>query len=201
MVDLPSGRIESPERAFSCVGLDFAGPLTFKNGYECVKGYVPVFVWLASKAVHLEAVSLLTSDVMVAALRRHFARRGIPSQIVSDNATNLVGARRDLIELEKVVQAGESSFSSIEWLFIPPRPPNFRGLSVDDVVLITDDDIPPWSIGRKMQLKFGHDGLAQIALVRTSRGDFTRPISKLRRLPVKDNDLHNAKFERHAHKV
>ena len=38
MGDLPSSRIEVPERAFSCVGLDFAGPLTFKNGTECVKG-------------------------------------------------------------------------------------------------------------------------------------------------------------------
>ena len=109
MGDLPSSRIEVPERAFSCVGLDFAGPLTFKNGTECVKGYVAlyvVFIWFASKAVHLEAVSSLTSDAMVAALRRFIARRGIPSQIVSDNATNFVGRRRDLNELEKVVRSG-----------------------------------------------------------------------------------------------
>ena len=31
MGDLPSSRIEAPERAFSCVGLDFAGPLTFEK--------------------------------------------------------------------------------------------------------------------------------------------------------------------------
>ena len=96
MGDLPSSRIEAPERAFSCVGLDFAGPLTFKSGNECVKGYVAVFVCFASKAVHLEAISSLTLDAMVAAMRRFIARRGIPSQIVSDNATNFVGARRDL---------------------------------------------------------------------------------------------------------
>ena len=70
-------------------------------------------------------------------------------------------------------------------------------LSIDDVVLITDDGIPPlqWSIGRVMQLKLGHDGLARVALVRTSRGEFTRPVSKLRRLPIKDNDLHKANIE------
>ena len=126
--DLPPSRIEAPERAFSCVGLDFAGPLTFKNGTECVKGYGAVFVRFASKAVHLEAVSSLTSDAMVAALRRFIARRGIPSQIVSENGTNFVGARRDLNELEKVVEAGAQSYNSIEWLFIPPRSPNFGGL-------------------------------------------------------------------------
>ena len=38
MGDLPSSRIEVPERAFSWVGLDFAGPLTFKNGTFCFKG-------------------------------------------------------------------------------------------------------------------------------------------------------------------
>ena len=256
---------------------------------------------------------------MVAALRRFIARRGIPSQIVSDNATNFVGARRDLNELEKMAKAGAQSYSSIEWLYIPPRSPNFGGLweaavklmkhhlrrvmgnsiltyeeittilcqieqvlnnrplmaltnnpddifaltpsmlvngsrsdaipqpclqtmdarghpakrfralqqllsqfwkrwaseyvaslqprgkwrqeranlSIDDVVLITDDGIPPlqWSIGRVTQLKFGHDSLARVALVRTSRGEFTRPVSKLRRLPIKNIDLHNANDE------
>ena len=78
------------------------------------------------RAVHLE--SSLTSDAMVAALRRFIARRGIPSQIVSDNATNFLGARRDLNELEKVVRAGTQSYRSIECLFIPPRSPNFGGL-------------------------------------------------------------------------
>ena len=74
-------------------------------------------------------------------------------------------------------------------------------LSDDDVVLITDDGIPPlqWSIGRVMQVKLAHDGLGRVALLRTSRGEFTRPVSKLRRLPVEDNDLHNANIERHAH--
>ena len=332
MGDLPLSRIEVPERPFSCVGLNFAGLLTFKNGTECVKGYVAVFICFVSKAVHLEAVSSLTSDAMVAALRRFIARRGIPSQIMSDNATNFVGAsqimsdnatnfvgaRRDINELEKVVRSAAKLYSSIEWLFIPPRSPNFGGLweaavksmkhphwshgqfhshyeemtiilcqieqvlnnrplmaltnnpddifaltpsmlvnvnrldaipqpslqtmdarghpakrvralqqllsqfwkrwaseyvaslqprgkwrqeranfSIDDVVLITDDGIPPlqWSIGRVMQLKLGHDGLARVALVRTSRGEITRPVSKLRRLPIKDNDLHKTNIE------
>ena len=63
---------------------------------------------------------------MVAALRRFIARQGIPSLIVSDNATNFAGARRDPNELEKVVRAGAQSYSSIGWLFIPPRSPNSR---------------------------------------------------------------------------
>ena len=64
MGDLPSSRIEAPERTFPCVGLDFAGPLTLKSGNDSVKGYIAVFVCCASKAGHLEAVSSLTSDAM-----------------------------------------------------------------------------------------------------------------------------------------
>ena len=95
---------------------------------------------------------------------------------------------------------------SSEFVASPQPPSKWRqeraNLSVDDVVLITDDGVPPlqWRIGRVMQLKLGHDGLARVALVRTSRGQFTRPVSRLRRLPVKDNDLHNANVDCHAHK-
>ena len=87
-----------------------------------------MFICFASKAVHLEAVSSLTSDAVKVALRRFTARRGIPNQIVSDNATNFVGARRDLNKLDIEVRAGAQSYSSIEWHFIPPRTPNFGGL-------------------------------------------------------------------------
>ena len=87
-----------------------------------------MFICFASKAVHLEAVSSLTLDAVIVALRRFTARRGIPSQSVSDNATNFVGARRDFNKLDIVVRAGAQSYSSIEWLFIPPRSPSFGGL-------------------------------------------------------------------------
>ena len=60
MGDWPSSHIEAPERSFTCVGLDFARLLTFKNGNECIKRYVAVFIGFESKAVHLEAVSSVT---------------------------------------------------------------------------------------------------------------------------------------------
>jgi len=66
-----------------------------------VKAYICVFVSLAVKAVHLEAVSDLTSEAFIAALRRFIARRGYPSLIWSDNGTNFVGANRELRELHE----------------------------------------------------------------------------------------------------
>ena len=59
------------------------------------------------------------------ALRRFIERRGITSQVVSDNATNFVGATRDCIGLAKVVHTGAQTYSSIEWLLILSHSPNF----------------------------------------------------------------------------
>ncbi|GFV44310.1 uncharacterized protein TNCV_4129781 [Trichonephila clavipes] len=50
----------------------------------------------ASKAVHLEIVSDLTTDAFLATLKRFVARRGKCATISSDNAKSFVGANREL---------------------------------------------------------------------------------------------------------
>ncbi|XP_011881639.1 PREDICTED: uncharacterized protein LOC105569628 [Vollenhovia emeryi] len=52
----------------------------------------------ADRAIHLEAVSDLSSNAFIAALRRFAGRRGCPQRIYCDNATNFVGARNELNE-------------------------------------------------------------------------------------------------------
>ena len=101
-----------------------------------VKTYICVFVSLAVKAVHLEAVSDLTSEAFVAALRRFVARRGCPTLIWSDNGTNFVGANRELKEMHEFLAQQDTgrtvtdvcSTLGIEWRFIPERSPHFGGL-------------------------------------------------------------------------
>ena len=65
------------------------------------------------------------------------------------------------------------------------------------MVPITDDGFPQMqcSIGRVMHLKPGHIGLARVASVGTARDEFTMTVNKLRRLPVKDNELHSANVD------
>ena len=95
MGQLPIERV-TPGSVFKKVGVDYAGPLKIKYGMVrkpvIVKAYVCVFVSLSVKAVHLEAVSDLTSEAFLATLRRFIAHRGYPSLIWSDNGTNFVGA-------------------------------------------------------------------------------------------------------------
>ncbi|GFW60813.1 uncharacterized protein TNCV_2672341 [Trichonephila clavipes] len=88
----------------------------------------------ASKAVHLEIVSDLTTDAFLATLKRSVARRGKCATISSDNAKNFVGANRELKRLHNLLKFPEEKLSSylssegISWNFMPPRAPNFGGL-------------------------------------------------------------------------
>ena len=62
----------TPGDIFGKVGVDYAGPLLVKYGMvrkpTIVKAYICVFISLTVKAVHLEAVSDLTSEAFIAAL-------------------------------------------------------------------------------------------------------------------------------------
>jgi len=54
---------------------------------------------LTTKAVHLEKVDGLTTEDVIATLRRFIARRGHPSIISSDSGTNFTGTNNKLCEL------------------------------------------------------------------------------------------------------
>ncbi|GFU58344.1 integrase catalytic domain-containing protein [Trichonephila clavipes] len=88
----------------------------------------------ASKAVHLEMVSDLTTDAFLATLKRFVARGGKCATISSDNAKNFFGANRELKRLHNLLKFPEEKLSSylssegIFWNFMPPRAPNFGGL-------------------------------------------------------------------------
>ncbi|GFQ86948.1 hypothetical protein TNCT_333541 [Trichonephila clavata] len=105
MGNLPKHRVTLERPFFSC-GIDYAGPVLIKcnkgRGTKSTKGYIALFVCLATKAVHIEAVGDLTTDSFIAALRRFSARRGAPRHIYSDNGTNFVGARRKLDDIRKL---------------------------------------------------------------------------------------------------
>ncbi len=139
MGQLPPQRI-TPGIIFENVGIDYAGPVYIKLGRVrkpvVVKAYVCLFVAMSVKAVHLEAVSDLSSSAFIACLRRFISRRGKPHSIWSDHGTNFVGASRELKELVEFLERQKSSgkipefcaSQGIRWNFIPERAPHFGGL-------------------------------------------------------------------------
>ncbi|XP_066600003.1 uncharacterized protein [Prorops nasuta] len=108
MGNLPTARV-TPSNPFQVTGLDYA-------------------------AVHLEAVSDLTSQSFLAAFRRFSSRRGICHQIFSDNGTNFQGADKELKEMFKASSkfyaeiAEDLAEKGVNWDFIPPNAPHFGGL-------------------------------------------------------------------------
>ncbi|GFX37000.1 integrase catalytic domain-containing protein [Trichonephila clavipes] len=137
MGNLPSERV-TPSAPFLNSEVDFCGPfqIKFKNQRKGIfsKVYVAIFVCLATKAIHLEAVTDLTTEAFIAALKRLCARRGRISTLMSDNATNFKGAAAELNRFIKLIcnknetLANYFASEAIQWKFIPPRSPNFGGL-------------------------------------------------------------------------
>ena len=139
MGQLPSARV-NPALSFYHVGVDYAGPIYLKTGHPRrpikVKGYLAVFVCLASKSVHLEVVSSKSTPAFIATFKRFISRRNVPKHLYSDNGTNFVGARNELKELYDFLSLPSTQIpikeallaNRIDWHFIPDRAPHFGGI-------------------------------------------------------------------------
>nr|XP_049699386.1 uncharacterized protein LOC126055216 [Helicoverpa armigera] len=121
--DHPKTRLAHHRRPFTYTGLDYFGPLSVTVGRQHHKRYVALFTCLTTRAVHLEIAHSLSADSAVLALRRFAARRGCPTEIYSDNGTNMHGADRELREAWQE----EASRRGIAWRFITPSAPFMGG--------------------------------------------------------------------------
>jgi hypothetical protein len=97
MGDLPRSPV-TPGPAFNKCGVDFAGPFSLRPDLPrikvALKAYFCIFICYATRTIHLELVSSLSTEGFLAALRRFVSRRNRPSEIFSDCGTNFVGAAR-----------------------------------------------------------------------------------------------------------
>lgn len=136
MAALPAARVV-PSRPFKHCAMDYSGAILVRSakgrGLHATKAYVAVFVCLATKAVHIELASDLTTTGFIAAYERFVARRGGCSDLYSDNATNFVGAARTFLQSERKlfdarVQSALATRGT-KWHFSPPLSPHFNGLA------------------------------------------------------------------------
>ncbi|GFS80589.1 integrase catalytic domain-containing protein [Trichonephila clavipes] len=137
MGNLPYERVNMAP-PFIITGLDLGGPyfVTYKHQRKGVlnKIYVCVCICFVTRAIHLEILSDLTSDAIIATLKRFMSRRGKCFKIFTDNATNFVGANSQLKVFYKTLNFPDQNLAAyfteegIEWNFIPPRAPHMGGL-------------------------------------------------------------------------
>lgn len=136
MGQLPPARV-TPSRPFTHTGVSYAGPLIIKTwkgrGAKSSKGWICVFICLATSAVHLEVVSDYATDGFIASYRRFVSRRGIPSPLYSDCGTNFIGADAALRKMftqsseEHHSIASVLSTDSTQWKFNLPSAPHMGG--------------------------------------------------------------------------
>lgn len=139
MSDLPECRVGF-SRPFLKTGIDYGGPFFIKSSRlrkaPLIKAYIAMFVCMSTKAVHIELVIDLSTAGFILTLKRFISRRGNPSQIFSDNATNFLGASNQLKEIHeffknKTNREGIQNFlleHETQFSFIPPRSPHWGGI-------------------------------------------------------------------------
>ena len=131
MADLPYERVADGDPAFTFTGVDCFGPFyaTLGRGRRQEKRHGVIFTCMTIRAIHLEVVEDLAADSVLRAIRRFMARRGHVRLLQSDNGTNFVGARRELLRSlasEEVLTSVTGSGTT--WKFNPPQASHFGGV-------------------------------------------------------------------------
>ena len=94
---LPMNRVVD-DAPFSKTGIDYAGPL-YVSDYPHQKFYFCLFNCTTIRAIHLEITNSLSSSDFVLAFGRFSSRRGVPDELISDNAKTFKGAQPLLLKL------------------------------------------------------------------------------------------------------
>ncbi|KAL3056681.1 hypothetical protein OYC64_019209 [Pagothenia borchgrevinki] len=126
MEDLPTERTE-PACPFEFTTVDLFGPYHVKDDVKkrtTLKVWGVVFCCMASRAIHTELVSTVSTEGFLIAYQRFTAIRGHPKKIWSDPGTNFIGAKPILEELyrflngqNKVSLEETAAGNGTEWMW------------------------------------------------------------------------------------
>ena len=108
MADLPSERVD-PSPPFTYCGMDCFGPLFTKQGRKVQKRYGLLFTCFCCRAIHIEMLDDMSTDAFINGLRCFIALRGAVREIKCDQGTNFVGAKNELNEALKQLDANRLS--------------------------------------------------------------------------------------------
>ena len=112
-------------KPFESIAVDIFGPYFYQNGR---KYYGLLATCLSSRMVKLEVLNSLDTNITMNALHSIFCVVGMPSKIFSDNGTNFIKSRKDILELYiNLEKENKNSTSSFEWILSPPIAPWYNG--------------------------------------------------------------------------
>ncbi|KAK7881024.1 hypothetical protein WMY93_030613 [Mugilogobius chulae] len=158
MADLPPARLRLLKPPFFSTGVDCFGPYIIKVGRRNEKRWGVIFKCLTTRCVHLDLLAGLDADSFLLALRRFVARRGTPSEILSDQGTNFRGAETELKEAFAAMAPElqeKLAKTQIKFLFNPPAAPHFGGTWEREIQ----------SVKRALQVVIGNQSLHEDVLL------------------------------------
>ena len=97
MEDLPIERLE-PAAPFTYVAIDCFGPYTVTERRKEIKRYGIVFVFQASRAIHIELLDDMSTYCFLNGMRCFMAIRRTVASIRWDQSSNFIGVKSELKE-------------------------------------------------------------------------------------------------------
>jgi hypothetical protein len=133
MSSLPENRLKMTH-AFLRAATDYGGPFSLRSSLTArasiVKVWIAMFKCMCTGAIHIEAVTSLSTEGFIMAFDRFVSRRGLSIEIYSDNGTNFVGSNN---EFKRILAESEAAIGEhlnqqgIKWHFTTPVAPHAGG--------------------------------------------------------------------------
>ena len=126
---LPQERVQLT-RPFAQIGVDYSGPITLTRTESGVphKYYIVVFTCTATRLVHLELASDMSTASFINLFRRFCATYSFPELVISDNGRYFVASAKFFDEMLKYPEVDRyMKHHNIVWKFIAPRAPWMGG--------------------------------------------------------------------------
>ena len=157
--EFPNFVLSDSSPPFTHVGVDYLGPLFVKDDRSS-KNWICLLTCLNVRAIHLELISDMTTDKFLLCIRRFIARRGTPSLIISDNASNFKLGNSVISRIWKHVVRSVDIQSyvadtGITWKFITEMAP-WKGGFYERLVGLTK---------RSLRKALGHSSVTSAELV------------------------------------
>jgi hypothetical protein len=134
MSDLPEARVVLTT-PFVNTAVDYTGYYQLKTGTSrstsTSKVYVVVFKCMCTGAIHLDVATDLSAQAFIAVLDRFVSRRGLCSQLFSDNATCFRGSDNLFKKMLNSLHHDVKEYCAtkmIKWHFTTPRSPSAGGI-------------------------------------------------------------------------
>ena len=135
MASLPECRL-TVAPVFNVTSLDLFGPRTIRDTVKKrthMKVWGIIFTCASTRAVYLDITESYGTDSILAAIRKFVSIRGSPTQMISDQGSQLKSASKEVATLAKdwnwSTVSDWAQSQNIEWKFVPAEAQHQNGLS------------------------------------------------------------------------